>query len=95
MADYRIFPSIIPESDSVSAIALSNDTDAWVLQGIAAAHPTEDVNGQSAGMEIAFWLSGNHTSDEIQRMVAIITDSEPPRSDIDLSAAFDNTAETT
>jgi hypothetical protein len=39
-------------------------------------------------MEIAFWLSGSHTAAEISRMVAVIEDSEPPRSDIDLSDAL-------
>jgi hypothetical protein len=39
-------------------------------------------------MEIAFWLSGSHTAAEIGRMVDVIEDSEPPRSDIDLSDAL-------
>ncbi len=90
MADYRIFPSLIPDDESVSAIELSKTVDAWILQGIAAAHETPDINGQSSGMEIAFWLSGSHTAAEIGRMVDVIEDSEPPRSDIDLSAEIDS-----
>jgi hypothetical protein len=88
MADYRIFPSILPEEDSYGSIELTDEVDAWILQGIAAAHPTDEIDGQSAALEIASWLTGNHAADEIDGMVAIIEESEPPRSEIDLGEAI-------
>ena len=83
-----LFPSIIPTDDSYDAMELVKETDAWVLQGIAAAHPKEAINGQSAAVEISGWICGNHTANEIDEMVAIIKESEPPRSEIDLSPAL-------
>ena len=88
--DYSIFPSILPESDSYGALELTNEVDSWILQGIAAAHPTDKIDGQSAALEIADWVSGMHSPDEIDAMVAIIEESEPPRSEIDLSPAFND-----
>jgi len=88
MAEYEIFPSLLPEEDTYGSLELTNEVDAMVLQGIAAAHPTESINGQSAALEIASWISGNHNAEEIDGMVAIIEDAEPPRSDVDLSPAL-------
>jgi|SRR6056297_717037 len=94
MADYTIFPSLIPESDTYGALELTQEVEAATLQGIAAAHPTETVNGQSAALEIADWVSGNHTAEEIDAMVALIESYDPPRdggpsrSEIDLSPAL-------
>lgn len=84
----KLFPSIIPESESYDAIELVNEVDAYVLQGIAAAHPSDEVHGQCSSVEIAGWIAGNHTSDEIDGMVEIIDGAEPPRSEIDLSPAL-------
>lgn len=88
MASYEIFPSLLPEESSYNSLELTKEVDAMILQGIAAAHPTDAINGQSAALEIASWISGNHNADEIDGMVAIIEDAEPPRSEVDLSPAI-------
>ena len=87
---YSIFPSILPEEDTYGALELMDEVDSWILQGIAAAHPTETVNGQSAALEIADWITGRHSPDEIDGMVEIIKESEPPRSEIDLTPALND-----
>jgi len=66
------------------------ELDASTLQGIAAAHETEKINGQSSAWEISDFLTGQHTTDEIDGMVDIVLDSEPPRSEVDLSPAFNS-----
>jgi hypothetical protein len=65
-----------------------DEIEAMTLQGIAAAHDTSKVNGQSSAWEIADFLSGNHTTEEIDGMVSIIQDAEPPRSEVSLAPAF-------
>ena len=89
MAD-TLFPSIIPSQDTYSAMDLVNQLDAWILQGIAAAHTSEKINGQSSAVEIAAYITGNHNADEIDGMVEIVENSEPPRSEIDLGPALNS-----
>ena len=83
-----IFPSIIPDEETYDEFELHDAVAAATLQGIAAAHPTDDVNGQSTALEIASFLAAHHTGSEIDGMVAIIEDAEPPRSECDLSPAI-------
>jgi len=91
MADTpTIFPSIIPTANTYSVTDLMGELDASTLQGIAAAHETEKINGQSSAWEISDFLTGQHTTDEIDGMVDIVLDSEPPRSEVDLSPAFNS-----
>ncbi len=85
-----IFPSIIPSEATYDQFELHDAVPAATLQGIAAAHPTDDVNGQSTALEIASFLAANHTESEIDGMVAIIEDAEPPRSECDLSPAVND-----
>jgi len=85
-----IFPSIIPTADTYNVTDLMGELDASTLQGIAAAHETEKINGQSSAWEISDFLTGQHTTDEIDGMVDIVLDSEPPRSEVDLSPAFNS-----
>lgn len=91
MADRpTIFPSITPDNDTYDVPELMDDLEASTLQGIAAAHDTSKINGQSSAWEISDFLTGQHTSDEIDGMVDIVLDSEPPRSEVDLSPAFND-----
>ena len=87
-SDYTIFPSIIPDSQTYGTQEIMQEVEASVLQGIAAAHGTDKVNGQSSAWEIADFLSGNHTRGEIDGMVSIIQDAEPPRSEVSLAPAI-------
>ena len=90
MSDFTIFPAIIPESETYNSSELMDEVEAMTLQGIGAAHNTDKVNGQSSAWEIADFLSGNHTTEEIDGMVSIIQDAEPPRSEVDLAPAFND-----
>ena len=88
--DFTIFPSIIPAEDTYNSSELMDEVEAMTLQGIAAAHNTGKVNGQSSAWEIADFLCGNHNASEIDGMVSIIQDAEPPRSEVDLGPAFND-----
>jgi len=91
MADRpTIFPALIPDNDTYDVPDLMSELDASTLQGIAAAHTTDKINGQSSAWEISDFLTGQHTTDEIDGMVDIVLDSEPPRSEVDLSPAFND-----
>ena len=83
-----IFPSILPDKDTDSSGDLLDELEASTLQGIAAAHTTGKVNGQSSAWEIADFLAGNHTKAEVDGFVSIMQDTEPPRSEVDLSPAL-------
>ena len=83
-----IFPSILPDKDTYSSGDLLDELEASTLQGIAAAHTTSKVNGQSSAWEIADFLAGNHTKGEVDGFVSIMQDTEPPRSEVDLSPAL-------
>lgn len=87
MAD-TIFPALIPDNETYTVQNLMSELEASTLQGIAAAHDTGKINGQSSAWEIADFLTGNHRTDEIDGMVDIVLDSEPPRSEVDLSPAI-------
>ena len=89
-SDFTIFPSIIPAEDTYNSSELMDEVEAMTLQGIAAAHNTDKVNGQSSAWEIADFLCGNHNTSEIDGMVSIIQDAEPPRSEVDLAPAFND-----
>jgi len=88
MNTHRIFPSLIPGDESYTRKEIFDNTPAQVLQGVAAAHTTTDVNGQSSALEIADYLSGTHTKAEVDRIIQLIEDSDPPRSEVDLSPAL-------
>jgi len=88
MSAYRIFPSLIPETERYTRKELLNSTAAHILQGAAAAHTTSKVNGQSSALEIADFLSGNHTKSEVDGILKLVKDSDPPRSEVDLSPAL-------
>jgi len=88
MSAYRIFPSLISETERYTRKELLNSTAAHILQGAAAAHTTSKVNGQSSALEIADFLTGSHTKSEIDGIIEIIETSDPPRSEVDLSPAF-------
>jgi hypothetical protein len=61
MAEYGLFPSILPDKefvdDSYHREELAN-MDWDELRGIAKEHPTEEVNGQSEREEIIDVLTG-------------------------------------
>ena len=87
-SDYTIFPSIIPDEQTYGSQEIMGQIEASVLQGIAAAHGSDKINGQSSAWEIADFLSGNHTRGEVDAMVEIIEDAEPPRSEVSLAPAI-------
>jgi hypothetical protein len=85
-----IFPSILPDDETYSRQELMEMCEASTLQGIAAAHTTSKVDGQSSAIEIADFLSGNHTTAEVDGILEIIRNSEPPRSEVELAPALND-----
>jgi len=83
-----IFPSILPDDETYDRQELMEMCEASTLQGIAAAHTTSKVDGQSSAIEIADFLSGNHTTAEVDGILEIVRDSEPPRSEVELAPAL-------
>lgn len=61
MADYSLFPEILPDSDFVDDSYHEAELERldWAeLRSVAAAHPCEEVNGRSEAEEIIATLTG-------------------------------------
>ena len=95
MSKFRIFPSLIPEGRTYATNELMDDVTARTLQGIAAAHETDDVNGQSSAWQIADYLTANHYQQEIDAMIFAVQQGEPPYAEIDLSECINDRSDIT
>ena len=95
MADFRIFPSLIPDESTYPTQELIDDVNARVLQGIATALETGEINGQSSAWQIADYLSGNHYKGEIDDMRATIQEADPPYAEVDLSKCINDRGDIT
>jgi len=63
----ELFPSIVPDDDTYSAVEL-NEWDYPVIRAVIAAHDTDAVNGKSTKLEMAAWLSGRYDTETLDRM---------------------------
>ena len=68
MADYTLFPSLLPDDDTYSSKHLQDEWDYTVLRTVIAAHDTDKVNGKSTKFEMASYLSGRYSRDALDAM---------------------------
>nr|ADE29317.1 hypothetical protein [uncultured virus] len=64
----EIFPSIIPRDERKSPLTVHDEWDYNVLRKVIAEHDTDAVNGKSPQLEMADWITGQYSQDELQKL---------------------------
>jgi len=64
----EIFPSIIPSDQRENPLDVHSDWDYNVLRKVIAEHDIDAVNGKSPQLEMADWITGQYSQDELQKL---------------------------
>ncbi len=64
----EIFPSIIPEPNRVDPLEVHDEWGYNVLRKVIAEHETDEVNGRSAQLEMADWITGQYEREDLARL---------------------------
>ena len=64
----EIFPSIIPSDQRKNPLEVDSEWDYNVLRKVIAEHDPDAVNGKSPQLEMADWITGQYSQDELQKL---------------------------